>query len=406
MIAFVGMVGLHLVGALLRALAFREPLRLALRSPSSWAFALAALGAFSLGLLGLLPAAALLLLARRSSAPAARPRLPWLGLAAISAMVLARPWVPTLWDEFVWLAKARLESLGFGAGVRLALDPSQHLLPPGYPPLWPAAVGWLSLGTDELGAQVLAGSLLALAALATAGEAWWPQLEAAPRGRALGVVVALCAPFVWIHARSVYLDLPLGLLGLSVLGFLLSGRVGPACAVAMVAAGFKDEGLAHVAAATLGALALRRAEVLRLGRPLVVAVVVVVTWRWLLRRHHVEVVDHALDAPAWAWAGTLLRLLVRHASDALTWGVFWGVALAVALARPSAPAASALRVTLAAGLGFVALAVLAGPERVRVFAESGTLLNRLLLQWWPTAALLVWMELSRAEPRARGTAAA
>ena len=43
---------------------------------------------------------------------------------------------------------------------------------------------------------------------------------------------------------------------------------------------------------------------------------------------------------------------------------------------------------------FTAAALLSGPERVRVFAENGTLLNRLLLQLWPCAALVVWRTLS------------
>jgi len=157
----------------------------------------------------------------------------------------------------------------------------------------------------------------------------------------------------------------------------------------------KDEGLPHVIAATVGALALNRSRPLwpKL-MPTLLAVAVVATWRFQLHRHGVEVVDHALNAPATQWLPTLGALLAKHATDVMTWGVFWPVACAVALTRTRHGASPALRATLLAGLGFVALVLVMGPERVRVFAENGTLVNRLLLQWWPTAAVLVWFELS------------
>jgi hypothetical protein len=166
----------------------------------------------------------------------------------------------------------------------------------------------------------------------------------------------------------------------------------------VVLAGVKDEGLPHVFAATLGALALSRSRPLwpKL-MPALLAVGVVATWRWQLRQHGVEVFDHAINAPAFEWLPTLGTLLARHATDVMTWGVFWPIALGVVLTRTRHGTSPALRATLLAGLGFIGLVLILGPERVRVFAENGTLINRLLLQWWPTAALLVWFELSSLE---------
>ena len=62
------------------------------------------------------------------------------------------------------------------------------------------------------------------------------------------------------------------------------------------------------------------------------------------------------------------------------------------------PSVRALKVMLGLLLFFTAVALLAGPERVRVFAENGTLLNRVLLQLWPSAALLVVSGLRGSQP--------
>ncbi|MDP1823932.1 MAG: hypothetical protein Q8L48_11845 [Archangium sp.] len=307
------------------------------------------------------------------------------------ALVLARPWVPTQWDEFVWLGKARFESLGFGAGVQAALDPAQHVIPAGYPPLWPAAVGWLSLGHDALSTHVLAGSLLVALCAATAIETFAPEK---PRLLALGVLAS--APLVWVHLRSTYVDLPVGLLGLAVLGLLLRSPERPpllAAVLALVLAGFKDEGLAQVLAATGAALLVHRHW--RLGLPALVALVTVATWRVLVSTHGVPLFDHALGVPQWDWVPRFVHLLVLHATELFSWGVFWAVTVAVVLMPTRDPAARALRAMLVLLFLFTAAALLSGPERVRVFAENGTLLNRLLLQLWPCAALLVLQGLPR-----------
>jgi hypothetical protein len=63
--------------------------------------------------------------------------------------------------------------------------------------------------------------------------------------------------------------------------------------------------------------------------------------------------------------------------------------LAALVLRALPPPARALRVLLLGNLAFTLAALLVGPERVRVFAENGTLLNRYLVQLWPAAALLL-----------------
>jgi hypothetical protein len=402
MMAFAGLAFLHVLGSVLRAVASRERLTDALRSPSSPLLALGLLYATSLGFVGVVLGSAVLVCARLAPRPPSQhaERFPWLAIAALAVVVLARPWVPVQWDEFVWLGKARLESLGFGAGVRASLDASQHLIPAGYPPLWPLAVGWVSLGVVALEVHVVAASLLVVLCAAVALEAWWPRLEDAAGSRWVTAGVALAVPFVLVHVRSAYVDLPVGLLGLAVLGFLVTERLPLACAAAVVLAASKDEGFAHVVAATVGALVVhrRRGAVLQWVSPLLLAAVAVVTWRWLLHRHGVEVRDHALSAPEWAWVPTFGALLLRHAFDGWTWGVFWAAVVGVLTTRAGRAEASGLRWALGVNLVVMAAALVLGPERVRVFAENGTLVNRLLLQLWPTAALVLWFGLSA--PRA------
>lgn len=397
-----GLAALHLLGAGLVGLATRGGVRAALASPSAALVGLAAAHAVSLGTGGLPLGLGLALSAwlARPTPGAPLPGRAWAALAALAVVVLARPWAPTMWDELVWLGKARLESLGFGEGVRAALDPAQRLVPPGYPPLWPAAVGWLSLGHDALEAQVVAGSLLVLLAAAAALEAWWPAARpGASRAPWVALAVVLAAPLALVHLRSVYLDLPVGLLAVALLGHLVraaerpEGGLAPAAlAVAVVLPALKDEGLAHALAAAGAVLlvAFRRPGAWRRLLPAALALASTGTWRALAQLHGVQPVDHALASPYWPWAPVLLELLGKHAADVWTWGLFWPVALAALVAgRREGPGDGALRAMLALALGLLSLALLTGPERVRVFAENGTLLNRMLVQLWPAAALVV-----------------
>ncbi len=397
MIAIVGALVVHLLGGAARHLATRCGLAVALRSPTTFFFGLAVLYAFSLGPAGLVVLAALgigvSLGVRPEPAVGLSPRA-GLGLAGLAAVVLARPWVPTQWDEFVWLAKARFASLGFAAGVQAALDPAQKLVPPGYPPLWPLAVGWVSLGVDALDAHVVAASLLVVLCVAVAVESWKASLGSVPRW---SLLLLVAAPLVLVHLRSTYVDLPIGLLGLALLGQLLQGSDRPApaaLALAVTLAGFKDEGLAHVLAATAAAWFLSpRLQSWRLAVPALVALLTFATWRVLVRLSGVALFDHALGLPQWDWAPRFLQLLVLHASDLPSWGVFWAVVLGVLFTRPGSSSARALRFMFAFNLCFTAAALLSGPERVRVFAENGTLINRLLVQLWPGALVLVFSTL-------------
>lgn len=415
MSAWLGLTLVHLAGASLLAIASPARLLGVLRSPAAAWVAVAALYAAALGLaglplLGVLAVAALVARRRPASTPVADP-VPWPWLLALAVVVLARPWVPTLWDEFVWLAKARFEALGFGAGVRAALDPSQHLIPPGYPPLWPSAVGWLTLGEDSLQAQVLGSSLLLLLAAGTALEGLGAARQELPgplrpARAATGLVLALAAPYVWVHWRSCYVDLPVGLLSLALLANLLvPSRLLLATVLALVLAASKDEGLAHVLAAAAAAGLVRRSWDALL--PAAAGITASVAWRWLAASHGVSSVDHALGTPAWSWLPTVGRLLLLHASDVETWGVFWALVVAALLRGGTSPLGRALRGLLCVSGGLLIGALLVGPERVRVFAENGTMLNRLLLQLWPAAAVLVWLSVEELAgvPRAPGDAA-
>ncbi|MBX7097414.1 MAG: hypothetical protein K1X89_06870 [Myxococcaceae bacterium] len=393
--ALAGLALIHLLGALVRAVTNPRSLLAELKgglvSPSSVWLGLAVLWCVSLGSSGVVLGvgfgfAALL------SRPGERARLPWALLVVLTTLALLRPFTPTQWDEFVWLAKARLESLHFGAGVSAALDPAQHLIPVGYPPLWPAAVGWVSLGHDALETHTFAAALLVVLALGVALEAWAPHFDGR---RALLVVGAvLMTPLVWIHLRSVYVDLPVGLLALALLGHLLAEAPRPqALAIALVLAGLKDEGVTHVLAVSAAAFMVGQRG-LRRSIPALLALGAVWTWRSLATAHGVANADHAFTAPAWGWLPQLGQLVVLHASDVFSWGVFWALVVAAMVRAPQERSARALRLAIVLNLGFIAAALLVGPERVRVFAENGTLLNRLLMQVWPAAAALVALQLA------------
>ncbi len=280
------LVVLQLTGAALLVALTRVTWRSALERPSSLFFSLIALYVASLGWAGLPLAAVLLVITRLGLTPLpdATPlrRGEVLSFLALSCLVLARPWTPTQWDEFVWIAKARLESLGFGAGVRAALDPSSGVIPAGYPPLWPSAIGWLSLHVDDIEADVLSGSLLMLACVATLVEVWRAR-EAQAAGR-FALVILFSSPLIWVHLRSTYVDLPVGLLSAS-LALCLTGSARPpflAVLLAVALAGFKDEGLLHVLAATGAALTVHGVRAWRSLLPMLAAVVASATWKVLL----------------------------------------------------------------------------------------------------------------------------
>ncbi len=395
MIALLGLVLLHLCGSALRVISTRISFRQALERPSSVWFAIVAAYCVSLGPWGALLAAVLVVISRVGLSPLPNPlplrRGELIGFAALSALVLARPWVPTQWDEFVWIAKARLETLGFGGGVRAALDASMHVLPAGYPPLWPASMGWLSLHHDDVEADVLSGSLLMLICVATLIEVWREEHVSL-----VGLAVLFASPLIWVHLRSTYVDLPVGLLSAALAVCLVRGHERPpfvAVLLGVVLAAFKDEGLLHVFAATGAALLMHGVRKWRLSLPAVAAVTATLIWRGLLRSHEVVGFDHSVGSPAWAEAPRLAELLTLHLFDLHSWGVFWALTVAAMVVAGNSPMARGLRLTLLGLFAVTFFALLAGPERVRVFAENGTLLNRLLLQLWPTAALLVFSAL-------------
>ncbi len=398
MIAFVGWALVHLFGAVIRHFTTRCGWGAALKSPSSMWFGVAVLSVAALGFVGTAVLVLLIFAATQGKlgttvSPKPSRMYRWWGMLA--ALILARPWVPTLWDEFVWLGKARLESLNFGTGIKAALEPTAQLIPAGYPPLWPELVGWLSLGTDALATHVCAASVVTLVCVLTALESL-AECDVKTRPALLALVIAVAAPLVWVHLRSTYVDMPVGLLGFSLLFQLLRHPERPrldASVLALVLCGFKDEGLVQVLAATSAAFWVCRIRTWRIFMPSLVALTSVATWRMLVHFHEVPVFDHTFSAFAWSWIPRLLQLLVLHASDFFSWGVFWAVTFAVLCSRLQTPTARALRVMLVLLLTFFAIALLSGPEKVRVFAENGTLLNRLLLQLWPAAAALLLLSL-------------
>jgi hypothetical protein len=341
-----------------------------------------------------------------------------LGLVVLAAVT--RPLAPLYWDEFVWLGKARLTAGGFHALRDAALAPGSSLVPPGYPLLWPFLVGAFAWTRDAVDALVAGGRMVLVVALG----AYLHELVCAARRLGLPLLpwatgaALLGAPLLAVHARSVYVDLPTGLLTAALaLACLPAGGpreglrpeagapplrdgggpwLAPA-AYALVLAGMKDEGFLHAVAVTFGAALLvppsRRGTV---ALPVAPAAVLFGAWRVLLEMHDVDDADHALGAAGLADAPELARLWGVHALDVPSFGVFWPVVLAAVLAtitaasrRGRAPGASFLGALLVADAAALFGGIVFCPARVHEFARSGTLVGRILVQHAPLGAVVL-----------------
>jgi hypothetical protein len=355
------------------------------------------------------------------------PVLAVVGLA-LAVVAVLRPPVPMYWDAFVWLGKARIESAGLGSLRSAALDAGADVIPHGYPLLWPLEASWFSmLGTSAaaLVAGAAAATMLALLLFLDAaaeafegGDAPIAGFDRRPRwafGGALALL--LVTPMCWVHLRSAYADLPVGLLAATCtlrLGRCVEGSedqradLTVAVLAATALAGTKDEGIGHVTAIVLATLMTQpkggRREALRWLSVLGSAAIVFVGWRTLLQARHVVNSDHELSAPAFEALGPLARVVVSSAADTRTWGALWPVAIgatAAVLSRGSSfrPATRLAAYALLGQAGLLAAALVFGPDRVRTFAFEGTLVNRLLLQLAPPVGALLALALGDAASR-------
>jgi len=317
----------------------------------------------------------------------------------MTLVVASRPPAAMYWDELVWLAKARLAAPDPRYLVDEALRAGTNVLPFAYPLLHPIAVALLGglstapraavLGSEAL--AVVVGSLFVLLALESATT---PRLR---RALCLATLVA-AAPLVLVHLRSAYVDLETGMLAAS-LALALErkhGRAATVLAVTLVA--LKDEGIAHVLAVT-AAFVLSdwhrdrpkaRGALLVLGA----GAASFVAWRIRVVASHAGVGDHTIGLPRLARVGLVVSLLMRQATDLVSWGPMWvvtgGLALAVAARVVRLDLAARRRLaSLALQALFLFGAIVTGSDRVAAFAESGTLVPRLLVQLAPMAMLLV-----------------
>ncbi|UJR82713.1 hypothetical protein [Sandaracinus amylolyticus] len=323
--------------------------------------------------------------ARRTPEPS-RTGLVVLGVAA--AIVALRVPVPLYWDEHVWLAKVRM---GVVALRDAALDPAADLIPRGYPIVGSLAEILFAMGRDDVPSMVAGAATLLLLCLALA-------LATMRADRRVGWAIAIAmVPLAWVHARSAYLDLPIGLLALAIAAGLARAERWATCTAVIAAflvAGCKDEGVVHalaIAGAHVVASRDRRREALR-DALLVVAAALVATlgWRVLLVAHGVANRDHALEGAGLARAGALVLELARATCDVRSWGLAWPIAIGAAMAsRFVSPRASALAMALTAQVAALFVALLLGGERLTAFALGGTLANRWWMQVLPLAALLV-----------------
>lgn len=371
---------------------------------------------------------------RARGAPALSRQTCWVAVSfmALGALAQLRPLTPLAWDEFVWVSKAQIEARGgFGALTAAALEPGHEVFPAGYPLLWSLLPGWLSPSPQLLPLTVAfgIGKWLCFGAFGltlAASGLWQPH----PRTRwtvlacgALGL--AFAAPLFLVHARLVYADAPVGLLAAALaLSLLARGQEGsrlpffvPA-ALAIVLCGFKDEGTGHVVAVTcaawmFGPRGLRGPALSALGASLATFA----TWRVALAQRGLSNADHSLGHFTPSAAFPLARTFIAEALDPLSWGLLWPLTAAAAALLLVVPhfgspdpanlqrrQARFLAAAWCLQVGVLLGALLVGPERVRLFAWNGTLLNRLLVQVTPTAALVLvsFVNLYRLQHEAAG----
>ena len=366
---------------------------------------------------------------RRSVPPNGTQRLGvafGLAAAVLALVVVCRPGTLVYWDSFVWLAKGRIESTGWGALRAASLDRSAGVIPSGYPLFWPLAASWLSMGgrsMDALAAGAAAMTLVTLMLFLDAMASAFgggPQAITLrgdrPRWAPLALGLVGLTPLVSVHLRSAYADLPVGLLAATCTLRLArclerpseaAGDLTVAAMSAVALVGMKDEGMAHVAALAVGVILLQlgsRRRRLPIGPPLVVMAAAAIpfnAWRMLLLSHNITDTDHRPSAPAFAAAWAVGRTVLHHLSDTRSWGALWPIAFACAAlvlgrSKTFRPA------TRFAALAFVAeglllfAALLFGPDRVRAFAFEGTLINRLLVQLAPPAGVVLTLALGDA----------
>lgn len=379
-----------------------------------------------------LPALALLVfLARRfarashalappRSAPASRVALVALALV-LTLFALAQPPTPTYWDEFVWLAKSRLECAHWWGLRAAALDPVRPAIPAGYPLLWSLAAAWFGALRDRPDALTAGASVARLLALALYALALTRLTPRAPRALLTAFALLACTPLALVHLRAAHADLPVGLFtaagALSLAAALSRRALAPrsfalAAASLAVASGLKDEGAAHALAALLAAALAHRGRLASSQRAALALVSLcafapAVLWRALLALSGVRNTDHTLGAPALRHMAPLARSALGSITDLTSWGALPVLTLACGayllfdtlFAR--APRVSRDRVTaqlsftLALQASAVALGVALGPEGVREFAREGTLWNRLGMQLVPVACALIARVLDR-----------
>ncbi|MEI8256566.1 MAG: hypothetical protein WCJ30_12910 [Deltaproteobacteria bacterium] len=381
-------------------------------------------------LVALAPAVALRLRDRTKNSPGdpsdpPRTERVVLGAFAVLAGIAAvRAATPLYWDEFVWLAKSRVELGGWGALRTAALDPRAGVFPPGYPLLWSLAPAWLSAPWSRTPLSIatwwmqIAAVALWLWSVREALRASPSRDEGSPWSVALAALMLGATPLLVVHLRASYADLCVGLLAaaialLSVRALSASGPLPHVLAArfvtAIVLVGLKDEGFVHLAAITFTvtafALAASRPRVAcENAAVLAMGAIPLGAWRLLLAKHGVTDVDHGFGGCAFGDAPRLVRALSMHATDITSWGVLWPLVIgttALALARRGKAhrPAHVLVATLGSMLALTMLALTCGPDRVREFALGGSLLNRVLVQIAPLAISLAVVV---ATPEARG----
>jgi hypothetical protein len=357
------------------------------------------------------------------------PHQGWVAFGAFTLLVIvvaSRAPAMIYWDENAYLARAAWGHAGLGAIRDQALDPDPLFITRGYPIFWAVVIAALSGGATLPLALLLAGSL-ALLVFATLYVGLCAERVRARQPFALLPLAGLVmTPLSLVHARTLYADLPLGLLiGAWTLLIVDRRSLGSIALVGVALGGMKDEGItgavsglaALLAVGATGASRRRRfGEVAAVGS----ALALILLWKSWSPTSGIPTAGHTFVAIHWDRIGDIvLRGFLRHATDIYSWGLLWGVAAGALVSTPWTWRRLAMDtrflavfVALHASGNFAAIAV-APSDVVEHVTALGIVANRLLLQELPAVLLFLaaflrdvaWAETAESSRPAEGIGA-
>ncbi len=334
-------------------------------------------------------------------------RLRWTGYAALAMLVLvvvSRGPALIYWDENAYMARAAWGSAGLAAIRDRTLDPDPLVLTRGYPIFWAIPTAVLSGLSSQPFSLLLAGSAAFLVIAILYVGLCTDRVRAGEPFALLAIAGVIGTPLSFVHARSLYADLPLGLLVGAWTLLITGGRsLGSIALIGIALGGMKDEGITAALAGLIAVSLVQVADVSRRRRLAEIgtvgsALLFILIWKWWSPTSGIPSAGHTFAAVHWDRIDDIaLRGFLRHASDVYSWGVVWAVAAGAIVSAPwtwmrLSPDTRFLGVfvVLHAVGNFGAIAV-APTDVVEHVTVLGIVANRLLIQELP--AVLVFLSM-------------